>query len=184
MSHVCDTSAIAPNRHKQLSWGTKKAEHRCQHRERQRMSEMCKKGKTFESCCHSRRLGLCAVYLSLFLNAMFLSVLTPCQPHLAGALWVLGRRLRWRYTKQPKWDWLGSALMEPALQTHTIVGPEAGACNLKPWPGILRGLSGSGASCQSIGTQSGRNKTCLSGKQRFEVGQKILTTSFFPLLLY
>lgn len=69
--------------------------------------------------------------------------------------------------------------MEPALQTHTIAGPEAGACNLKPWPGILRGLSGSGASCQSIGAQSGRNKTCLSGKQRFEGKQKILTT-FFP----
>lgn len=55
------------------------------------MSEPRQKGKTLENGCHSRRLGLCAVYLSLFQAAMFLSVLTPCQPHLAGALWVAGR---------------------------------------------------------------------------------------------
>lgn len=135
---------------------------------------MCEEGKTFESFCHSRRLSLCAVYLSLLLNAMFLSVLTPCQLHLAGALWVVGRQLRWRYTKQPKWDWLGWALMEPALQTHTIAGPEAGAWNLKPWPGILRGLSGSGASCQSIGTHN-QAETRLSGQKKCERGQKKLT---------
>lgn len=55
------------------------------------MSEQHQKTKTLENGCHGRRLGLCAVYLSLFLTAMFLSVLTPCQPHLAGALWVAGQ---------------------------------------------------------------------------------------------
>ncbi|KAM7392844.1 hypothetical protein PAMA_007785 [Pampus argenteus] len=60
------------------------------------MFEQRQKGKTLENGCHDRRLGLCAVYLSLFLTAMFLSVLTPCQPHLARALWVAGRRQRWR----------------------------------------------------------------------------------------
>lgn len=69
----------------------------------QKMSEQCQKGKNLESACHGRRLGLCPVYLSLFLTATFLSVLTPCQPYLAGALWVAGRQLRWRYTKQAGW---------------------------------------------------------------------------------
>lgn len=58
------------------------------------MSEKHKKGKTLENSCHDRCLGLCAVYLSLFLTAMFLSVLTPCQPHLARALWVAEKQLR------------------------------------------------------------------------------------------
>jgi len=67
------------------------------------MSEKHKKGKTLESSCHDRRLALCGVYLSLFPAAMFLLVLTPCQPYLAKAPWVAGRQLKWRYTKQPSW---------------------------------------------------------------------------------
>lgn len=88
---------------KQPSWETFEAvtsRTECQHHGGQKMCEQCQKWKTLESGCHDRRLGLCAVYLSLFLTAMFLSVLTPCQPHLARALWVAGRRQRWRYTKQ------------------------------------------------------------------------------------
>lgn len=91
---------------KQPSWGTCEAvtsRTECQHHGGQKMSEQRQKGKTLENGCHGRRLGLCAVYLSLLLTAMFLSVLTPCQPHLAGALWVAGRRLRCRHTKQAGW---------------------------------------------------------------------------------
>lgn len=102
----CHSHAQSDSHHtlcKQPSSGTCEAvtsRTECQHHGGQKMSEQRQKGKTLENGCHDRRLGLCAVYLSLFLTAMFLSVLTPCQPHLAGALWVAGRRLRWRYTKQ------------------------------------------------------------------------------------
>lgn len=57
-------------------------------------------------------------------------------------------------SRRAEWDGLGWAVMEPGFQTQTIAGPEAGAWNLKPRPGILRGLSGSGASCQSIGAHN------------------------------
>ncbi len=73
--------------------------------------------------------------------------------------------------------------MEPAFQTQTIAGPEAGAWNLKPRPGILRGLSGSGASCQSIGAHN-QAKTRLGTVEKNwddDRGQKILTDIlFFP----
>lgn len=54
------------------------------------MSEEHQKGKTLENGCHDRRLGLCAVYLRVFLTAGSSSALTPCQPHLAGGLWAAG----------------------------------------------------------------------------------------------
>lgn len=125
------------------------------------MSEQLEKGMTLLPGCHYRRLGLCAVYLSLFLTAMFLSALTPCQPHLAGALWVAGRRWRVNHIKQPGWKTLtGLGSNGASLPDADNSGARGPAWNLNPRPGILRGLSGSGASCQSIGAHNQEKTSC------------------------
>lgn len=159
----------------------------CQHHGGQKMSEQRQKGKTLENGCHDRRLGLCAVYLSLFLTAMFLSVLTPCQPHLAGALWVAGRRLRWRYTKQAGWMGLtgmgsnGASLPDADNSGARGRGlkPEAPAWYFKRPEWLWSQLSINRC------TQSGKNKTWNGGKNwDVDRGQKILTDFlFFPSLL-
>lgn len=138
----------------------------CQHQRGQKMSEQCQKEKTLQNGCHGRRLGLCPVYLSLFLTATFLSVLTPCQPHLAGALWVAGRRPRWRYTKQAGWMGLtglgsnGASLPDADNSGARGRGlkPEATAWYFKRPEWLWSQLSINRC------TQSGKNKTLNSGK--------------------
>lgn len=167
---------------KQLCWGTCEAatsRTECQHHGGQKMSEKRKKGKTLENGCHDRRLGLCAVYLSLFLTAMFLSVLTPCQPHLARALWVAGRRQRQRYTKQAAWMELtglgsnGASLPDADNSGARGRGlkPEAPAWYFKRPEWLWSQLSINRC------TQSGKNKTWNGGEKKWDNdrGQKILT---------
>lgn len=59
--------------------------------------------KPLESSRHDRRLSPCGVYLTLFLTAMFLSVLTPRQPHLARTPWVSRQAAEGGGTKQAVW---------------------------------------------------------------------------------
>lgn len=190
MGNICNESSFHShtNSHlcKQLSWGTCEAVTRrteCQHHRGQRMSEKCKKRKTLENGCHARRLVLCAVYLSLFLTAMFLSVLTPCQPHLARALWVAGSRLRWRYTKQAAWMGLtglgsnGASLPDADNSGARGRGlkPEALAWYFKRPEWLWSQLSINRC------TQSGKNKTWNGGKKlrRRQRAENIDRNSFF-----
>lgn len=171
---------------KQAGWGTCEAvtsRTECQHHGGQKMSEQRQKGKTLEKCCHDRRLGLCAVYLSLFLTAMLLSVLTLCQPHLAGALWVAVRQLRWRYTKQAGWMGLaglgtnGASLPDAdnSRARGRVLKPEAPAWYFKRPEWLWSHLSINRC------TQSGKNKTWNGGKKlrRWQRIENIDRYSFF-----
>lgn len=113
---------------------------------------------------------------------MFLSVLTPCQPHLAGALWVAGRRLRWRYTKQAGWMGLtglgsnGASLPDADNSRARGRGlkPEAPAWYFKRPEWLWSQLSINRC------TQSGKNKTWRKKIETMTEDRKYWQKFFFP----
>lgn len=123
------------------------------------------------------------------LTAMFLSVLTPCQPHLAGALWVSRQagkasgkaaEVEVHKSRQAEWGPTGMGSNGASLPDADNSGargrglkPEARAWYFKRPEWLWSQLSINRC------TQSGKNKTWNGEKKRDDDrGQKILTVFF------